>query len=281
MADVYPVFSSEGLNSQITFNFGPVAYVGSKPIGYLNFGQDPSEVDVYGSLTFTEARDTAAFNGAVIVSSQLVVTEARDAAIFNGVISDPPQEIFLSYSAEGVNSQVTFNFSPVNNRPSGFLHWDLGPYTPPEAYGTLSVIETPDTALFNGALIAASGTLNVTEAADVAAFFGSYVDAELSGNLVYTEPADTAVFDGEVSGNVGQLDATEDPDVAAFTGEALWPVILAATENADSAIFVGELGYISETPDSAVFIGFVMDTPPVPGVPEVLRFGIPVSLSRW
>ena len=278
MADIYPVFSTDGLNSQITFNFGASAYVGSKPIGYLNFAQDPSEVDVYGGLATTEAKDIAVFAGNVVLAGYLATTEARDTTVFSGIISNPPVEVYPSYSAGGLGSQVTFNFQPVVTLPSGYLYWDLGPHS--VIFVTLDATEATDTASFN-ASVGVSGTLAVTETTDTAAFFGDIVGADLSGNLVYTEPSDIAVFNGQVTDCVGLLAATEAPDVAVFGGSVIWGAILAATEATDSAIFIGELGYISEAPDTAAFVGYVMDVPPVPGVPEVLKFGIPVSLSRW
>jgi len=278
MADVYPVFSTEGINSQVTFNFGATAYAGVKPLGYVNFNQSMSAADVFGGLSATEASDTCLFSGGITIAGNLATIEVRDTALFGGIISDPPLEIFPAYSSEGIDSQVTFNFTPVS-RPFGYLQWDLGPFT---AYGPLAVTEATDTAVFNG-IVVTFGTLAATEAADVAVFGGSLPAADMAGNLVYTEPSDTAVFNGAVTDNVGSLDAAEAPDVAEFTGNSgFWEALLNATENPDSAIFVGELGAApSEERDTAAFIGYVMDTPPVPGEPEVLNFGIPVSLSRW
>ena len=94
---------------------------------------------------------------------------------------------------------------------------------------------------------------------------GSLPAAALGGNLAFTEPRDTAVFSGQLTGYVGTL---------------------IVTEAADTASFVGLFGELSgglntiEAPDQAFFDVFSTPIPPVLKL-EVLRFGIPVSLSRW
>ena len=70
MADVYPVFSTEGINSQVTFNFGATAYAGVKPLGYVNFNQSMSEAEVFGGLA-ASGWHTAAITMRLLVDGEL------------------------------------------------------------------------------------------------------------------------------------------------------------------------------------------------------------------
>lgn len=295
MAEIFPAFSAQAINSQVTFVFDSTYYVGTAPSGFLNWAQDP------GGLNTLEARDTAVFTGDVIVVGSLATTENRDTTQLNGVISNAPSEIFPAYSALDINAQVTFNFVEpyVGSKPVSFLNWDQAPDA--QVFGTLATVEAVDTAafiggvgtfgfltateirdtaLFNGgvivgatlatieardtalfnAAVVSSGVLAFTETTDTAVFFGSLPDADLNSNLAFTEPGDTAVFSGQITGYVGTLIVTEAPDTAEFFGYF--------------GDLAGDLNTI-EAPDEAFFDLHVEP------ISEVLKFGIPVSLSRW
>jgi hypothetical protein len=107
-----------------------------------------------------------------------------------------------------------------------------------------------------------TGTLTVTDSPDTAVGWTGSVF--WNAVLTATDTADTAAFTGTVEWR-GILDARDDADTAAFTGEVAWLAILLATDPADIAAFTGDVIpvvegtlLVTDAPDIADFTGDVV-----------------------
>ena len=100
--------------------------------------------------------------------------------------------------------------------------------------GTLNTTEAKDIAAFN-ATFAVTGTLATTEAQDVAAFNATYA---VTGTLNTTEAQDVAAFNATFA-ITGTLNTTEAKDTAAFNATFAITGTLATTEGQDIAAFTG------------------------------------------
>ncbi len=107
-----------------------------------------------------------------------------------------------------------------------------------EAIGTLDATEAADVAALLGA-VDVDGALSVTEAADVAAFVGTL---DVDGTLSVVEAADVAALVGIVdTAAIGTLSALEAPDVAVLTAQVIAEGDLKSTEAADVAALTGNI----------------------------------------
>jgi hypothetical protein len=221
--------------------------------GALKYGQwQLRVVSNTGTLTATEALDTAALAGNAGSSGVLAATEKFDVAAFtgSGIISGT-----LAAAETADVASIAGNFG---------------------AAGFLAATETPDLVNINGAL-GISGTLAATEAFDVASISGP---ATVTGTLTAFEFPDQARFSGAAfiemvlaaneapdlvsiiggAGTSGVLVATETPDIAAISGAGVIQGLLVAVETSDVAALVGGSGVsgvlvASETADTAALVG--------------------------
>jgi hypothetical protein len=149
---------------------------------------------VTGTLTATEATDTAALSGSVVVSGALAVTGAADAAALSGAVgvtgalavTGAADTAALSGSVTGVTGVLAVTGAPDTAAFSTGIS------------GTLAATEAPpDSAALSGS-VAVTGVLAVTGAPDTAALSGSVGAAAISGVLAATEAADNAALSGDV-----------------------------------------------------------------------------------
>lgn len=210
----------------------------------------------FGTLSVTEAADTATFTGWANLIGTMSVTESADTAAFTAVATTPG----TMSATEGADTAAFIAVATTPGTLSVTEAYDIATFTgKANAFGTLSVIEaadipaftavatTPgtmsateayDIAAFTG-YINAFGTLSVTETADIPAFTGVVNTTNPTGSLSVTEAADTASFPSGVVTNPGSMSVTEGADTAAFIGKANAFGTMSATEGADTSAFTG------------------------------------------
>jgi hypothetical protein len=260
---LFPLFCGIVANDACTANFGASAFSGAVPSGFAaglssivgDTAAFAGTVQWNAVLAATEGTDTAAFTGTVAfveITGTLTATENRDTAAFAGTA-----RTLATLAAIEAADVAAFAGTVAVAIP-----------------GVLAAIEGADTAAFTGQL-GAVGTLAATEAGDVAAFAGhrsmadekvGILNAHESGGAGgEIEPradstlvtADQTIFTADMDGQGGDqayfvgevgvgavLAATEDADVASFVGEVSLPVItgiLAAQEAADAGRFYGDV----------------------------------------
>jgi hypothetical protein len=179
----------------------------------------------------------------------LATIEAADVAAFTGQLDG-----LGDISSVELTPRLRPSRGPMQRRIMPFS-FDLPAVIPAEITGTLDTTEAADIAAFVGQVVIAA-TFDTTEAPDVAAFNGTVA---WTGTLATTEAQDVAAFTGTVAWT-GTLATTEAPDIAAFTGSAAWIGTLATTEAADVAAFNGTVAWtatlaVTEATDIAAFTG--------------------------
>lgn len=225
------------------------------------------DVLVQGAISATEATDTAAIAGDVLVQGTIAATETGDTAAFAG-------DVIVQGTIAATDSADTAAFAG-NVVVQGTIAATDAPDTAALAgtvlvQGTIGATEVPDTASIDGAVLV-QGTIAATEPTDTAALAG---DVIVSGALSATEGSDTASFTGTVSGQAtGTISATEAPDTASVSGEVLVQGTLAANDNADTAAFTGLVlvqGSLdaTEESDTATFTGLGALAPRVATAPH-------------
>jgi hypothetical protein len=209
-------------------------------------------VDVTGALASTEAIDTASFTGAVVVTGSLAATEGTDTAALSGTVdvtgslsivesTDTAASVGAVLVSGALTAVDTSDASAITGGVGIGASLSAGESTDTAALaggvavsGALATTEGVDVALLIGADVV-SGALSVSEATDAAAFSATW---DVTGAWTSTENPDSAAWAGTVDAT-GGLAATEIPDVAALGATALISGSVAATENADTAAFTG------------------------------------------
>jgi hypothetical protein len=227
-----------------------------------------------GVVLASEAKDTAAINGAVRWQATLAASEARDTALVSGVITSGPEvagslNLLEAADTVGISATVSGVVAALGAVEASDILTVVAAARWPAA---LSATDAPDTASFNGAVrwSAALGafeapdtalingtsrhlvTFAAGEAPDTALVQGSvFTIGEIAGSLVGLEAPDSVDISGDISGTVGTLTVIEAPDAITITGA----VITAGT--------ISGVVTAAETPDTARILGEV-DLPEAP-----------------
>lgn len=165
-----------------------VNYWHSIPAQFSGVVEEAESVE--GALDASEAADTAALSGVVLVSGTLAATEAADTASISGTVT-------VAGSLAALESADAAELASVV-----------------VVAGALSAAESTDVSALAGQVVVA-GSLDAAEPADAAEISGAVSDGP-SGVLGATEAADTAALTGAVD-VAGSLGATEGADTASIT----------------------------------------------------------------
>jgi hypothetical protein len=180
---------------------------------------------VVGGMASSELLDDAAFVGARTYFGALAITEASDTAAFEGEVIVAFVEGFFNAAETGEDE---FAAVGVVGDPAG-------------KSGDLATLEARDTASFAG-VKTVEGSQAATEARDIAAFAGTMIPKFITGSVDPEEARDVFAATGTATTGVpvsGGLGATEALDAAAFSGTRTYFGSLAATEARDNAAFAG------------------------------------------
>lgn len=169
---------------------------------------------VSGTISWTEANDTAALTGSATVSGAPSWTEANDTTTITGSLT-------VSSSASWTEASDTASIAGAAT-VSGAIAWT----------------EANDSAAITGALTA-SGSVSWTEANDAAALTGTVGDT-VAASLAWTEADDTASLTGALTVS-GSAAWTESSDTASLAGEVIQPATgtIAWTEQNDAYALTG------------------------------------------
>jgi len=218
----------------------------------------PAGGGAQGNLAVTEAADTAAIVGQVVVQGDLAATEAVDVSAVSGAVlvqgTLATTEAADTFAASG--GVVTSGDLAVTEATdtAAFVGAVL-------VQGDLAATEVADTAAMSGTVLV-QGDLIVTESVDVLAASGVVVLNAITGDLASTEATDTLAGAGAVLVQ-GDLVVTETADIFAATAGVVSQGDLAVTEAIDVAAFVGSVVVqgdlaATETADTATFVGIVV-----------------------
>jgi uncharacterized protein YmfQ (DUF2313 family) len=180
------------------------------------------------TLAATEAADTASFSGLLAVLARLLATEAPDTASVNGLLAvlanlaatEAPDSASIAAYVPAQATLAATEGADYGNIP-GLVQWQ----------GVLAATEQADVASSIGS-VTWPGGLAAFEAPDLASFSGNV----WVGSMVAVEQGDTADMSGIV---LLGMSAYEDPDSANFSGVTILSGDIKATEQGDSAQFLG------------------------------------------
>jgi hypothetical protein len=184
----------------------------------------PAGTGITGTVAATEAADTLAASGQVLISGTVAATEANDTLAASGSVI--------------VTGTVAATESADTLAATGAVL----------VSGTLAATEENDTLAASGLVSSGvAGTVAATEANDTLAATGGVL---IAGTLAATEENDTLAASGElVLPITGTVAATEENDVLAASGLVLEIIVgtVAATEANDTMAAVGSNG-VTGTP---------------------------------
>ena len=194
---------------------------------------------IEGDLAATEAQDTFAASGDVIVAGDLAATEAQDALAASGTVDQPPTDITGDLAA--TEAQDTAALAGELEDPATFYVIELGTPNPTSDHRITAIddLEEGDLLKVYGV---EGGTIDDVVVNDDATFDADeavtsfMVRASDDGGVTWGDPGQQFTDEPPVS---GFLDAIEAEDVAAIDGGVLVQGDMAVTEPQDVAAMNG------------------------------------------
>jgi hypothetical protein len=223
------------------------AKTGKVALEVLAFGTIPSTAEYFavesvstgtgasttGTLTATEAKDTAAVSASIVGTGTLGATEAGDTSGLTGTVA---WVATLAATEAKDTASVTANIigtgtlGPTEGSDTSGITANI------VGTGTLGATDAADASGITGTVgSTVSGTLAATDAGDTSAITAAIVG---TGTLGPTEAGDNSGITGAITGT-GTLGATEAKDVAAVSANIVGTGTLAANDNGDSAGVTG------------------------------------------